>query len=131
MNLQDIDLALTRVLLERQKSGLGPITYSQCAAILTEKLGRPVHAHGGLRMPLYRVAGLCNDLGLPYLSTLVTLKYQPKRTQVGEGFYKMVCGYHPEYRNMSISDVWQTEYSRLQSCRDWSPLEQFLEKHRA
>ena len=128
MQLSDIDIALARVLLERQKNGSGPLTYGECAAILTENLGRPVHAHGSLRMPLYRVAGLCNDLGVPYLSTLVTLKYQSKKTQVGEGFYKMVCEYHPEYRNMSISDVWKLEYSRLENCRDWSRLEQYLEK---
>jgi hypothetical protein len=39
---------------------------------------------------------MCNDLGLPFLSTIVTLKYQPKNMQAGEGFYKMACEYRPE-----------------------------------
>ena len=125
---KDIDYALARVLLERHISHQKPLTYSECAAILTEKLGRPIHAHGSLRMPLYHVAGLCNELDLPFLSTLVTLKYQPKNVQAGEGFYKMACEYRPEYSCMEPADVWETERQRLMNCKDWSRLDLYLKR---
>ena len=125
---QDIDYALARVLLNYWIDKRKTMTYSDCAAVLTEKLGRPVHAHGSLRMPLYHVAGMCNDLRLPFLSTIVTLKYQPKNMQVGEGFYKMACEFRPEYRKMNPVDVWKAEQLRLESCQDWSKLDKYLKR---
>ena len=128
-NYKDIDYALARVLLNHWISKRKTMTYSDCAAILTEKLGRPVYAHGSLRMPLYHVAGMCNDLGLPFLSTIVTLKYQPKNMQAGEGFYKMACEYRPENKKMNTADVWRAEQLRLEKCRDWSKLDRYLKRH--
>lgn len=93
-----------------------------------EIVRRPVHAHGSLRMPLYHVAGLCNELDLPFLSTLVTLKYQPKNARAGEGFYKMACEFRPEYRSMEPAEVWETERQRLMNCKDWSRLNLYLKR---
>ena len=124
----DIEYALARVLLNRQIYGEGSLTYAECAEILTRLLGRPVHAHGSLRMPLYHVAGLCNELDLPFLSTLVTLKYQPKNARAGEGFYKMACEFKPEYKSMDPVDVWEIERGRLEQCKDWSKLDYRLVK---
>lgn len=124
---QDIDYALARLLLNRQIPQKKTITYTDCAAILTEVLRRPVHRRS-LRMPLYRVSGMCNALDLPFISTLVVLKNQTNRQQAGEGFYKMAREYRTEYRLMRLEDIWEMEQQRLVNCKDWSKLDEFLKQ---
>ena len=79
-------------------------------------------------MPLYHVGSLCHELNLPLITAIVCLKYKSS-AQVGEGFYKMACEYCPEYRKMEPIDVWKTEMTRIEQCKDWSILDKYLKQH--
>ncbi len=125
---KDIDYAVARLLLDRQVPQKKTITYSDCAAILSGILGRPVNPHFSLRWPLYRVAGICYALDLPFITTLVVSKNQTNGPQAGEGFYKMASGYRAEYKSMRPEDIWEIEHQRLINCKDWSKLDAFLKR---
>jgi len=128
-NYNYFDLALARVLYQSVNNRCFRMTYSECAEEMTKILGQKVNAHGGLRMPLYHVGALCNELNLPLITAIVRLKSANSSIQVGEGFYKMACEFHPEYNSMEPIDAWKTEISRIQQCKDWNILDQYLKQH--
>ena len=127
-NYNYFDLALARVLYQSVKNKCYRMTYSECAEEMTKLLGEKVNAHGGLRMPLYHVGGLCHELNLPLITAIVRLKSANSSAQVGEGFYKMACEFNPEYKAMEPVDTWKTEMGRVQQCKDWDILDEYLKR---
>ena len=63
----DMDLALTKLLLNRIQARKGMITYGECAAELSSLLGRKENAHFGLTIPLGNVCDLCYKNGVPFI----------------------------------------------------------------
>ena len=128
-NYNYFDLALARVLYQSVNNRCFRMTYSECAEEMTKILGQKVNAHGGLRMPLYHVGALCNELNLPLITAIVRLKSANSSAQVGEGFYKMACEFYPEYKEIEPIDAWKTEISRIQQCKNWNILDEYLKRH--
>ena len=125
----DVDLALTKLLLNRIQARKGMITYGECAAELSSLLGRKVNAHFGLTIPLGHVCDLCYKNGVPFLTALVVYKNDLQHAKTGEGFYKIACEYRKEYISMSPIEAWETEYSKVRKCKDWSSLSAYLERY--
>jgi hypothetical protein len=96
---------------------------------MTKLLGEKVNAHGGLRMPLYNVGGLCHELNLPLITAIVRLKSANSSAQVGEGFYKMACEFHPEYKAVEPIEAWKTEMERIRKCTGWNILDEYLKQY--
>lgn len=128
-NYNYFDLALARVLYKTVKSGQYKITYSDCAEEMSKLLGQKVNAHGGLRMPLYHVGSLCHELNLPLITAIVRLKSANTSAQVGEGFYKMACEFHPEYKALEPIEAWKTEMGLIRKCNNWNILDEYLKQH--
>lgn len=128
-NYQNTDLVLARVLYNAVTSKCYNMTYSECAEEMTRLLGEKVNAHGGLRMPLYHVGGLCHELNLPLITAIVRLKNAKTTVQIGEGFYTMACEFHPEYKKLEPVDAWKTELNRVKLCKDWNVLDEYLKKY--
>ena len=123
----EIDYALARILHDSATARCFNLSYQECAQELGMKIERKVNAHFGLSEPLYHVAEMCNDLGLPLLSAIV--RYSDTKTtaeKTGEGFYKMACEYHPEYKAMEPIKAWKEELNKVRQCHDWSVLDRFL-----
>ena len=125
---KDVDIELAKFLLEKVdgKANSFTYTYKDTAEALSEKLGRPINPHFGLRYPLGRIMERCFDLGLPLITVLV--RHSGKKESVGEGFYSLACELQPEYKKLTPEEALKKERLRVRECKDWSPLRDYLNK---
>lgn len=128
-NYQDIDYALAALLLDRVQSKKGTISYGDCAKELSYRIGQKINPHFNLTTPLYHVAELCFDLGLPSLTAFVVYQNDCSGTVTGQGFYKMMCEFKPDCKTHDPTAVWKSELVRVRQCADWSPLVDYLSQH--
>lgn len=126
IELKDIDKALAEFLLENIQKRQGKPSYSEVAKVLSTRLGRKINPHYNLAVPLGNVSTLCHELGLPLISARVIYSGANNLKQIGEGFYPLACELKPEYRGMDPIVVWKKELRLIESCSDWSRLQNYL-----
>lgn len=126
IELNDIDKALAEFLLENIQKRQGKPSYSEVAKALSTRLGRKINPHYNLAVPLGNVSTLCHELGLPLISARVIYSGANNLKQIGEGFYPLACELKPEYKNMDPIAVWKKELRLIESCSDWSRLQNYL-----
>lgn len=123
---KDIDKALAAFLLDNIQKRQGKPSYSEVAKALSTQLGRKINPRYNLAVPLGNVSTLCYELGLPLISARVIYSGANNLKQIGEGFYPLACELKPEYKNMDPIDVWKNELRLIESCSDWSKLQNYL-----
>ena len=79
-----------------------------------------------IAVPLGNVSTLCYELGLPLISARVIYSGANNLKQIGEGFYPLAYELKPEYKSMDPIDVWKKELRLIESCSDWSRLQNYL-----
>lgn len=126
IELKDIDKALAAFLLENIQKKQGKPSYGEVAKALSAQLGREINPHYHLAVPLGNVSTLCYELGLPLISARVIYSSANNLKQIGEGFYPLACELKPEYKSMDPVDVWKKELRLIESCSDWSRLQNYL-----
>lgn len=126
IKLEDIDKALAAFLLDNIQKRQGKPSYNEVAKALSVQLGRKINPHYNLAVPLGNVSTLCYELGLPLISARVIYSGANNLRQIGEGFYPLACELKPEYKNMDPIDVWKNELRLIESCSDWSRLQNYL-----
>lgn len=127
--LKDIDIELAKLLLEQvEREGARDLnwTYEDVASELSKRLGRPINAHFGLRVPLGVVMELCFDLDLPLITAIVRRK--GTKEGVGDGFYTLARELRPQYKTMEPFQAWKQELDLIRQCGDWSALRNYLNK---
>jgi hypothetical protein len=127
IELKDIDKALAAFLLENIQKKRGKPSYSDVAKALSIQLGRKINPHYNLAVPLGNVSTLCSELGLPLISARVIYSGANNLKQIGEGFYPLACELKPEYKGMDPITVWKKELRLIESCSDWSRLQNYLD----
>lgn len=127
IELKDIDKALAAFLLENIQKKRGKPSYSDVAKALSIQLGRKINPHYNLAVPLGNVSTLCYELGLPLISARVIYSGANNLKQIGEGFYPLACALKPEYKGMNPITVWKNELRLIESCSDWSRLQNYLD----
>ena len=127
IELKDIDKALAAFLLENIQKKRGKPSYSDVAKALSIQLGRKINPHYNLAVPLGNVSTLCYELGLPLISARVIYSGANNLKQIGEGFYPLACALKPEYKGMDPITVWKKELRLIESCPDWSRLQNYLD----
>lgn len=126
IELKDIDKALAEFLLENIQKKQWKPSYNDVAKALSTRLGRKINPHYNLAIPLGNVSTLCHELGLPLISARVVYSGANNLKQIGEGFYPLACELKPEYKNMDPIAVWKKELRLIESCSDWSRLQNYL-----
>lgn len=126
-DLKDIDRALAAFLLTNIQEKRGKPSYSDVAKALSAQLGRKINPHYNLAGPLGTVSTLCYELGLPLISAHVIYSGINNLKQIGEGFYPLACELKPEYKSMDPIAVWKHELRLIESCSDWSRLQNYLD----
>lgn len=126
IELKDVDKALAAFLLENIQKKRGKPSYSDVAKALSAQLGRKIDPHYNLAAPLGNVSTLCYELGLPLISARVIYSGANNLKQIGEGFYPLACELKPEYKDMDPVAVWKKELRLIESCSDWSRLQNYL-----
>lgn len=127
IQLKDIDRELAEILLDNVINNQWKPTYTEVATDLSNRLGREINPHYGLRNPLGVVSTLCFDLGLPLISARVIYSGNTSNQAVGEGFYPFACEFRPEYRNMTPVDAWKNEIKLIRNCTNWNRLREYLD----
>ena len=126
IELKDIDKALAAFLLDNIQKKQGKPSYSEVAKALSVQLGRKINPHYNLAVPLGNVSTLCHELGLPLISARVIYSGANNLKLIGEGFYPLACELKPEYIGMEPIVVWKQELRLIDSCSDWSSLQNYL-----
>lgn len=126
IELKNIDKALAVLLLENIQKKQGKLSYREVAKALSTQLGRKINPHYNLAVPLGNVSILCHELGLPLISARVIYSGANNLKQIGEGFYPLACELKPEYKGMDPIFVWKNELRLIESCSDWSRLQNHL-----
>lgn len=127
VEIKDIDRALAAFLLENILKKQDKPTYSEIAKALSKQLGRKVNPHYNLAVPLETVSTLCYELGLPLISACVIYSGTNSFNRTGEDFYPLACELKPEYKSMDPVAVWKKELRLIESCSDWSRLQNYLD----
>lgn len=131
LQLKDIDREAAEILLDIVISKKMHITYKDLAAKLSERLGRYVHPHYALQIPLGNVSTICFDLGLPLLSCRVIYSNSNGSLDImkiiGPGFYPFACELRPEYKSMSPEAAWKNEVGLTRKCSNWDRLREYLD----
>ena len=126
VELKDIDKTLAAFLLDNIQKKQGKPSYSEVAEVLSARLGRKINPHYNLAVPLRNVSTLCHELGLPLISARVIYSGANNLKLIGEGFYPLACELKPEYIGMDPTAVWKQELRLIESCSDWSSLQNYL-----
>jgi hypothetical protein len=131
LQLRDIDREAAEILLDIVINKKMHITYKDLAAKLSERLGRYVHPHYTLQIPLGNVSTICFNLGLPLLSCRVIYSNSNGSLDImkiiGPGFYPFACELRPEYKLMSPEAAWKNEIGLTRNCSNWDRLRQYID----
>ena len=124
--IKDIEKELALLLISNVENKQMNLTYKEVAAILTQKLGRPVDAYRNLNKPLETVARACADLNLPIITVRVIRSNGTTSKMAGEGFHRIACELKPEYKSWTETDAWKNENKLVRECKDWGKLKAYV-----
>ena len=124
--LKDIERELALLLISNVENKQMNLTYKEVAAILTQKLGRPIDAYRNLNKPLETVARVCAELNLPIITVRVIRSNGTSSKMAGEGFHRIACELKPEYKNWTETDAWKNENKLVRECKDWNRLKAYV-----
>ena len=127
IELKDIDKALAAFLLENIQKKRGNLLYGDIAKALSIQLGRKINSRYNLMDSLERVSTLCYEFGLPLISARFIYFNTNNLKEIGEVFYPLACALKPEYKGMNPITVWKKELKLVESCSDWSRLQNYLD----
>lgn len=124
--IKDIEKELALLLISNVENKRMNLTYKEVAAVLTQKLGRPIDAYRNLNKPLETVARACADLNLPIITVRVIRSNGTGSKMAGEGFHRIACELKPEYKNWPETDAWKNENKLVRECKDWGKLKAYV-----
>jgi hypothetical protein len=124
--IKDIEKELALLLISNVENKQMNLTYKEVAAILTQKLGRPIDAYRNLNKPLETVARACADLNLPIITVRVIRSNGTTSKMAGEGFHRIACELKPEYKSWAETDAWKNENKLVRECKDWGKLKSYV-----
>lgn len=124
--IKDIEKELALLLISNVENKQMNLTYKEVAAILTEKLGRPIDAYRNLNKPLETVARACAALYLPIITVRVIRSNGRTSKMAGEGFHRIACELKPEYKSWTETDAWKNENMLVRECKDWGKLKAYV-----
>ena len=124
--LKDIERELSLLLISNVENKQMNLTYKEVAAILTQKLGRPIDAYRNLNKPLETVARACAELNLPIITVRVIRSNGTSSKMAGEGFHRIACELKPEYKDWAEAEAWKNENKLVRECKDWDRLKAYV-----
>ena len=124
--IKDIEKELALLLISNVENKQMNLTYKEVAAILTQKLGRPIDAYRNLNKPLETVARACADLNLPIITVRVIRSNGTTSKMAGEGFHRIACELKPVYKSWTETDAWKNENKLVRECKDWGKLKAYV-----